>query len=1015
MTFRFDEFELDLSACVLRRAGKVVPLAPRLFDVLRHLVQHRDRVVTKAELLEAVWAPEHVTPSVVRWTIRHLRKALDPPAGRRTPIETVSRRGYRFVAPPSFELEANVRDPAADGRAGVSVPFVGREAALRQLEEGLANACAGRGGLYILVGESGIGKSRCAAQLTKVATSRASVWATSCARSPTMPALWPWAQILRASASEAPVASVLRKESCDLADQLLAGAEEAGEEPLSPPASFLLLDRTARLLTEAAGARPRLLILDDLQASDELALELLLILAPQLHASRMMILATLQEPALDSTPAAPSLLRAVQSAAQRVPLLPWSRAEVQRYLEAFLATEEAQALVEAMWKRTGGNPLFVQELVQLRLTHGDVAELPAAAPGALGLPDAVRTLVRRRLEGLTPETLAVLGAASVVGCGFDLSLLERITERPAAVLLAQLQPALQCLLLQSAAGPALFVFSHELIRDVIYADLAGTERARLHARTGEALEDPLWQTSSALLAWHFYSAAATGCASRAVQYAVRAAREAARVGAHSDEARYYEWALEAQAFDANPDARARCGWLIALGAARSEFGQIEASRQHLARAIQIAQERDFPDLLARAALTLRPSMHLAHVPDPQALSALEQARRRLPPEETALRARVASCLSCIPPHLHSREVRWRLLDEGMQLARAAGDSRSLFDALRARCHALAGPDRVHELLPSAAEILALAATTGSRAIAVEGLTYRYLALLSLGELAQAGSVLEEMERSALELQWREVQWIYRHLHSRGEFYAGRLSLASERYADLKRSARAVRPPFAALVSALGMAHVHLERGTAAAFWSEFTDATRPWRAFSPTANAVTLRMLVAQDRLDEAAAELQRCVASVPSDQGRLGVLAQLSLVACDLGDLKCCAHLYEQLAPFATRNAVDGLWFQAGAVSHFLGILAAALGRRAPARAHFQSALSTAAVPWHRVQTAWTRFELARVLPDTKEAERRHLLQRAVREAQEMGLVSLLDALRRLPRGARRPRFVAGSLRTES
>src|SRR4051812_32389354 len=95
----FGEFVLDLQLYQLRRKDLVVPLEPKVFDVLRYLVEHSDRVATKRELLEALWPHEVVTEAVLPTNINALRRALGQRRGEKWPIETVHGRGYRFAMP----------------------------------------------------------------------------------------------------------------------------------------------------------------------------------------------------------------------------------------------------------------------------------------------------------------------------------------------------------------------------------------------------------------------------------------------------------------------------------------------------------------------------------------------------------------------------------------------------------------------------------------------------------------------------------------------------------------------------------------------------------------------------------------------------------------------------------------------------------------------------------------------------------------------------------------------------
>src|SRR5712691_2403506 len=147
----FDGFSLDLANEQLVCDGEVVALTPKAFAVLRRLLEDGGQLVTKEELLRAGWANTHVTDGVLKVSILEIRRALgDDPAAPRF-IETVPRRGYRFIAPRT----RSTRSAAAEA-PGV---LVGRDGMLAQLEQRLERARAGARQLVFLSGEAGIGKT----------------------------------------------------------------------------------------------------------------------------------------------------------------------------------------------------------------------------------------------------------------------------------------------------------------------------------------------------------------------------------------------------------------------------------------------------------------------------------------------------------------------------------------------------------------------------------------------------------------------------------------------------------------------------------------------------------------------------------------------------------------------------------------------------------------------------------------------------------------------------------------
>src|SRR5512144_1584927 len=112
-------------------------MQPKVFDVLRHLIQKHGTVVTKAELLQELWSDKDVNDSAVAWSVNHIRRALGQRGGRH-PIETVPGRGYRFTAE---VIESSTA--SAEVRQNVPVPapaFVGRLQVMTELEQAVRSA-----------------------------------------------------------------------------------------------------------------------------------------------------------------------------------------------------------------------------------------------------------------------------------------------------------------------------------------------------------------------------------------------------------------------------------------------------------------------------------------------------------------------------------------------------------------------------------------------------------------------------------------------------------------------------------------------------------------------------------------------------------------------------------------------------------------------------------------------------------------------------------------------------------
>src|SRR5262245_54586115 len=150
----FSPFDLDLRAGQLRRAGTLVTLRPKTFSVLVHLAEHPGELITKQALLDAVWGDVAVTEDVVRMSIGELRAVFGDARSAPRFIETVPRRGYRFVAAMGEATGAPI-DPAGDSDAVV----VGRGTERAELLAWRRAAMSGSRQVGFVTGEAGIGKT----------------------------------------------------------------------------------------------------------------------------------------------------------------------------------------------------------------------------------------------------------------------------------------------------------------------------------------------------------------------------------------------------------------------------------------------------------------------------------------------------------------------------------------------------------------------------------------------------------------------------------------------------------------------------------------------------------------------------------------------------------------------------------------------------------------------------------------------------------------------------------------
>src|SRR5689334_14172442 len=269
MRYLFGDFALDTDAYSLSRAGRAQRVRPKVFELLRFLIERRGRIVTKQDLLDALWGAQHVNEAVVPWSVNHARRALGQRGHQKEPIETVYGRGYRWRTTVEVLREPDRRaEPASPthgdeaAREPIGLPFVGRAESMADLRERLLRAQAGVGGLCLLVGEPGIGKTRCMDEFALSARDLGfSAWTGRASEDRWAPPFWPWIQVLRGAVNE----RGMRSDAGPLLTRLSTVGNEserdASRDTQPQSARFLLTDAIAHFLLQASRRKPLLVLL----------------------------------------------------------------------------------------------------------------------------------------------------------------------------------------------------------------------------------------------------------------------------------------------------------------------------------------------------------------------------------------------------------------------------------------------------------------------------------------------------------------------------------------------------------------------------------------------------------------------------------------------------------------------------------------------------------------------------------------------------------------------------------
>lgn len=499
MLLRFADFTLDDERLELARAGVQLAIQPQSRDVLLYLVKNRHRVVSKRELVDAVWGGVMLSETALAQAMVRLRRTLDDDPEQPTMVGTVRGRGYRFLA--------SVTEHEGDAPERSARAFIGRASAVASLSERLEQAMAGRGSIALVAGESGIGKTRLLEELAVRFRARGAVVALAYGFA-AMPSMWPWREAARSVAEQAP----------DLAAH---GEPETGVEPAR------LFQALARFFKDAARAAPLALLVDDLDAADRDSVVFLELLARAAGDARLLVVATYREARAAADEAFARTLGVLTGAdpGARVALGPLATADVAELAHAILGRPADVALLTRLADKTAGNPLLLTQLL-----HAARADEPRAATTSALLDEgALREAISGHLEGVSEGCTHALVLASVFGRAFDVAPLAMIAGSTIPAMLETLDEAIRARVVTKARGAAHgYRFTHALVRDVLYKRLTSADRITRHRAVAEALlafaPDPTGDELDAI-AKHFVAAAATDVGP-AVAWSIRAAEGA---------------------------------------------------------------------------------------------------------------------------------------------------------------------------------------------------------------------------------------------------------------------------------------------------------------------------------------------------------------------------------------------------------------------------------------------------------------------------------------------------------
>lgn len=515
LTIRFPPFLLDAESGQLWRGTDPIPLRPKAYAVLRHLAERPGRLVTKDELLDAVWPGTHVSDGVLKVCVRELRQALGDTAKTPSFIETLHRRGYRFVG----EVQTDAGQTEAVAPTPDVPPMVGRAPERTELLDRLERARAGARQIIFVTGSPGIGKTTLVdAALADVARSEEPVWVArgQCveqygAGEAFLPVLEALSRLGRGAAG-AHVIGLLREHAPSWLLQLPGligpGERDTLRREYAGSGPERMLRELVVGLEAICAVQPLVLVLEDLHWSDASTIDLLSAVARGRASARLLVIGTFRPS--DAMASGHPLTRVVRELSTRhqatkISLLPLDEAAVGQYLHGRFADDEVTELLRgALYRRTEGHPLFLVNVADHLVRDGSVAQTDTGWRVDADVdrlehltPASLTDVLSSQLDRLDPSERRTLAAASLVGQEFASPTLAAALEEDAEAVekrceaLARRDEFLGRLPEQrwpDGTTAARYVFHHALYRETLYTELAPAERKRIHGLIGNRLE-----------------------------------------------------------------------------------------------------------------------------------------------------------------------------------------------------------------------------------------------------------------------------------------------------------------------------------------------------------------------------------------------------------------------------------------------------------------------------------------------------------------------------------------------
>ena len=483
-------------------------------------------------------------------------------------------------------------------------PWTDREAELGSVARLIEEAARGQGQLVSLSGESGVGKTRLANETIRLATAKGFRTLRGRAHQDGQPVPYSlWVQLVREFLRDVPApllykvanncGGALTKLAPEVAERL--GPVPAPEDDGSEAARLQFFEGVAQFFLNLARESPLVILLDDLQWADPGSLRLLNYLGEPIRSGRILVVLTYRDAADDEAPLLRTVVQDLGHAKTlvEIPVRRMDGRPARQLVGAILGVAEPSSdLIDLVGRKTGGNPLFVEELLRSMTEERQLirrgGRWDTSGIADVRVPSSMRDVILKRVARAGDPSAQLLSIGAVLGQEFDFELLQQISGVDPEHLLAQVEALLRARLLrerESAPGRAVYLFADDQTRDVLYQELSLVRRQRYHLQVARALEARSGARANEIaggLALHFLRG---GEPSRALHWTAVAGSNSARLYAREQAVAYFRSALDL--LKTAPDDRIHAEVLEQLGDQLAILGQYDESTRSRVEAAEL--------------------------------------------------------------------------------------------------------------------------------------------------------------------------------------------------------------------------------------------------------------------------------------------------------------------------------------------------------------------------------------------------------------------------------------------